>query len=255
MSTSRNLVVVRAGVSSLHRQWRNSDCVAREWDLVVSRYDGSPDNTPELLLLHHYRGAKLEGLLHLFNENPELLEIYDFFFLPDDDLLMAECDITRLFTLMNKYEVSLGQPSLTKDSFVSRHITVHNTFTSARFSNWVESMAPCFSKTALQNCLLSFGSNLTGWGVECLWSRLLETERIAVIDAVQARHTRPFGGPNHAHVSTRGGSALCEMIALFGRMDLRQPTIRLSGIVSLDDDVVFGDAFDPDDVRWLVSPW
>jgi len=251
---TRNLVIVRAGDSSLHPGWGRHE-QSSPWDLYVS-YFGERATCPydgdDVVA---FKGPKLAGVANYLSIRPNLLPEYDYIYLPDDDLETTAADISRLFDLMESCSLSLGQPSLSYDSFVSRNITLHNPNVLVRYTNWVESMAPCFSTDALALCQHTFTCNRTGWGQEILWCNMLAGTNIGIVDAVQVRHTRPFGGPNLSHAEHAGTSALCELAALLVKEKVRQPILRLNGIVTPDGRTLQGAEFNADDLQWLTAPW
>ena len=109
---SRNLVVVRAGDSSLHPRWF-VDADAADFDLIVSYYGDDParfrsprENRVDC------KGGKWNGVAALFAERPELLDRYDFFWLSDDDLETDARIVGGLFAAMARFDLTLAQPSL-----------------------------------------------------------------------------------------------------------------------------------------------
>ena len=234
MSSHTNLVIVRAGSHSLHRKWVLPASSERSWDLWVSSYEPGVLRDDAADFVSFEQGSKLTGVHALLQSNQHIFDRYNHVFLPDDDLEMTSDAITSLFTFAHEYRLALSQPSLSLESYVSREITLTNKTTLVRYTNWVESMAPCFSSSALRQCHGTFPLTLTGWGQEVLWCAALTSHRVGIVDAVQATHTRPFGGPNYAHAQQLGTNALCEMVAMFERHHLRQPLLRLSGVVTLE---------------------
>jgi hypothetical protein len=60
----------------------------------------------------------------------------------------------------------------------------------------VEVMAPLFNRFALEKCMPSFIANKSSWGLDSVWSKMLDypTTKLAVIDAIQMKHINPVGG-------------------------------------------------------------
>jgi hypothetical protein len=81
----RNLVVVRAGDSSLYPHWLAGDG-DRNWNLAVSYFGDDPDlfKTDDATRIDR-KGPKWQGL-HV-SKRPEFLTNYDYNLLPDDDLM------------------------------------------------------------------------------------------------------------------------------------------------------------------------
>lgn len=251
----RNLVIVRAGANSLHSLWLADAEAPRSWDLWVSVYDEmcSPPCVGDVQTFEP--GSKLTGLASLLQTSIDRMRDYEYIFIPDDDIEMNSGDINRLFVYMKQFDLVLAQPSLSLQSFISREITLNNRFTLLRLTNWIESMAPCFTFSSLEACASTFTSTHTGWGQEVLWCERLKGSRIGIIDGVQVTHTRPFGGPNYRQVQASGTNALCEMVALLACVKLQQPVLRVSGVVTTAGEELAGESFDPLDDRWLTAPW
>ncbi|MCU1642233.1 MAG: hypothetical protein JWN03_2508 [Nocardia sp.] len=204
--TKRNLVVLRAGDSSLHEQWLAGPH-PRNWDLVVSYFGDDPlrfrgDDVPRL----DRKGPKWPALHHVLTVDlAEVIDRYDYVWLPDDDLATDTASINDLFEYSARYRLSLAQPALTEDSYFSHEITLVDRRFELRYTDFVEIMAPCFSREFLTRYLPTFDKTQTGWGLDRHWPRFApNTSAIAIVDAVTVRHTRPVGGPNMAAARATG---------------------------------------------------
>jgi hypothetical protein len=205
----RNLVIVRAGNSSLHPAWL-SGAPERSWDLLVNYFGDDPDKYKDQDILRiDSKGPKWPALKELIETHREIIDRYDYVWLPDDDIATNAADINRLFEIARKYKLALCQPALSLNSYFSWGVTLKTMFTRLRYTNFVEIMVPCFDHDFLLRCLPSMGDNLSGFGLDFLWPHMLasEPDRIAIIDAVSVTHTRPVGGPNYALLRERGISA------------------------------------------------
>jgi hypothetical protein len=192
----RNLVVLRANAESLHGSWeRDVSDKDRSWDLCISYY-GSDDTFPpqdfaEYSCLQN-QDKKFTAVKKLMHRD-SLLWNYDYVMFPDDDLQMKWSDLNIAFSICNEYQLQLAQPSLVgpvnyesckqKPEFLMRFVTM------------VELMAPIFSNRALRACIPTFDLNNSGFGIDYVWSRLVDgpLTKIAVIDRVGIVHTRPTG--------------------------------------------------------------
>lgn len=195
-ASPRNLVVVRAGDRSLHPQWVAG--AAREFDLCVSYYGAEPDryrgDTP---LWEARKGPKWPCIGELLQARPALLEAYDTFWFPDDDLAVDTTTINRMFALFRGFGLALAQPALTPQSYHGHPMLLQRPGHVLRRTGFVEVMAPIFDRPALQACLPSFGHSRSGWGLDFVWPRLVgpaRREAIAILDATPVWHTRPLGG-------------------------------------------------------------
>ena len=215
MGLRPNLVLLRAGDTSIHPAWLQ---VSRErnWDLIVNYFGDDPDIFRDHCIRIDNKGAKLPGLFECITNNRELLTKYRYIWLPDDDLACKGDDITKMFELVESGGYQLAQPSLTHDSYFSHALTVHNPMFKMRYTSFIEIMAPCFESGFLDHLLPTFNLNISGWGVDHLWSQMLRSSdvRVGVIDEIQIRHTRPVGG-GQLYSLLKGRTAEEEMAELF----------------------------------------
>jgi len=222
MSTKRNLVVVRAGDASLHPRWL-LPLAERNWDLVVSYFgdDAQRYRKPEVLRLDA-KGPKWPALHTLLSPGGLDWQRYERVWLPDDDLDCRGSDINRLFDLSEALGLQLAQPALSWQSHISHVITLQQPGFSVRYTSFVEVMAPLLSRSFLQRVLPTLGANLSGWGLDYLWPRLVDVpgRHSAIIDCVTVTHTRPVGGPNYAVLAQNGKNAFTEMDELLARFGI-----------------------------------
>ena len=205
---NRFLVIVRAGDQSLHPAW-TSDLSTRDWDLVVSYFGDDP---------HRYRepgerriddkGQKYHGLSALLTRETFWRE-YDYLWLPDDDLAADQATISKVFAITAARELSLTQPALSWASYFSHPVTLLHPSFRLRWTGFVEVMAPCFRRSALEICLPTFVETVSGWGLNWAWPVLLpdNVENMAVIDETVITHTRPIGGPSYDRLKELGITA------------------------------------------------
>lgn len=190
------LVIVRAGDGSLHREWIAGE--RRDFDLFVSYYGDRPGRYQgDAEYYEQRRGPKWPCLAALLQQHPALLERYDAFWLPDDDISATPQLIGRMFALFQGFELSLAQPALTRDSPCSWDVVRQRPGCVLRYARFVEVMAPLFSRAALRTCLPSFAESRSGWGLDWLWPALCaagDPRAMAILDATPVRHTRPPGG-------------------------------------------------------------
>jgi hypothetical protein len=195
-SQSRNLVVVRAGDRSLHGAWLEGARAGR-YDLIVSYFGSDPKRfrSPEEHRVD-FRGGKWDGIHALFAQDPGLLERYDYFWFPDDDIEASSAGIGEMFRLMAEHDLALAQPALTHDSYFSFLLFLQCPSFRLRYTNVIEIMVPCLGRDILRIVLPLFRDTRTGFGLDFVWTRLLSDNRrkAAVLDCVTVRHTRPVGG-------------------------------------------------------------
>jgi hypothetical protein len=208
-ATRPNLVVLRAGESSIHAEWlKDAADEGRTWDLCISYYG---KDTRDLVSHHEYlthqpHQRKFEALYDLFSEESPLWR-YERIWFPDDDLLTTSSDIDRMFHLSRKHGLALCQPSLQQvpACHITHAITAQVAGQTMRFTTFVEVMCPLFSREALRICIGTFKGSKTGFGLDHLWPALLGWPRskIAILDNVALIHTRPFGQNYDLDFATR----------------------------------------------------
>lgn len=187
----KNCIISAVGANSLHRSWT---CKCRNnTDLHLIIYDNSYDSfkndTP---YISKGTGQKFKLVYKYLGHNKYLFEKYDYFFIPDDDVFIDDFNIDKLFIYMRKYNLEIAQPALTTMHYAFP-ITVRQPENEIRYTNFVEIMQPCFSRTALEKCLFTFNINESGWGMDFHWSSLVnyDQKRVAIIDDIMSVHTRP----------------------------------------------------------------
>lgn len=192
---SRNLVILRAGDASLHPDWIAGP--RRDFDLLVSYYGKDLGRYADSVdMQEDRRGPKWSCIADLLREQPQLIEQYDNFWFPDDDLAASTDVINRMFGLFRGLGLALAQPALTRNSYYSWKILLQQPDCVARYLSFVEVMAPIFTRESLRACLPTFSQSRSGWGMDWVWPGLIEQrpQTIAVLDATPVHHTRPLGG-------------------------------------------------------------
>lgn len=146
-------------------------------------------------LLKYYYTPESQGFKHQlykqFIEQYEILDKYDWIWMPDYDVQLERADIERLFAIAEDYNLNICQPSLTPSSFRSFDIVINDPTKLLRYTNYVEVMCPLFNTQALRKLLWTFVLTYSGWAQDFIWARDLQYERLAIIDDVQAAHVKP----------------------------------------------------------------
>ena len=190
-----NLVVVRMGDDgSIHSEWLQNQKNNRNWDLMISYYGKNPAFEPEECEWFEHRGnQKWPAIAEMFQEG--LFQNYQRVWFPDNDIRTTCEDINLLFATHQLFNLSLSQPALTQDSYISHEITRVQGDSLLRYTNFVEIMMPMFSQEALEKCALSFSAPGMAWGLDYVWPKLLAypSNKIAIIDRLPMCHTRPQG--------------------------------------------------------------
>lgn len=221
------LIVLRAGRSSIHRSWINA--AKGYMDVAISTYDDADFSADPVAYHHHIPGGKFEGVHDFYQNNPGLIDAYDYHWLVEDDLVLPHRTIVRVRELLARFRFPLSAPALSYDSFFSWPITVSNDRMLFRGTEFVEIMAPLMSGDFLRDALPEMGQTYSGWGLEWLWAKLAEDRNsfAAIWDDAPIVHTRPLGGNLYGSPRVTQVSPMQEMDNLMARYDLdRDRTFR-----------------------------
>ena len=197
----RNLIILRCGKNSLHKKWISSNA---NFDLFLLPYENFKAKTEKNCTLFPLMpGQKWPAISKFIKENINSVSKYDFIMLPDDDLLITALKLNKLFDQLNIDKPALSQPSLSYKSYYSHFITVKFPGLYARETSFVEIMTPIFHIEALTSLLWTFSLNSSGWGLEPLWFKVINStkfskcnSRLIIYDNISLTHTRKVGGQN-----------------------------------------------------------
>jgi len=186
------LAFVRAGAQSEHGRLIAED-PQRNWDCCVSWYIPPPGET---LAEYYSHGGfnKLDGFLEFARARPDYRD-YRYVMLLDDDVYLRPGDLSRFFTLCERYGTYLSQPGLRWFTHTTINALVRNPVCVLRSVTFVEVMAPCFSQAALTALLPTFGMTRSTWGTDLAWAGRIDGRHpIQVMDAIGMDHTRTGDG-------------------------------------------------------------
>ncbi|KQX10216.1 DUF707 domain-containing protein [Flavobacterium sp. Root420] len=195
-SVNKYCVLAAVGTSSLHHQWINHE---NTFDLHLIVYDDSYELfKSDSTYVTKNKGYKFKLIYNYLKDNEKLIDQYDFFYMPDDDISIDCYNVQKLFDYMEKYELSAAQPAIANSYFSHPH-TFQQENSILRYTNFVEIMQPCFSRDALRKVLYTFNESTSGWGIDFHWGIILNyTEfTMAIIDDVYSVHTRPVRSSHH----------------------------------------------------------
>lgn len=202
------LVFVRAGASSLHPDLLADD-PDRNWDCCVNLWADDPpregDIRPEYIEtggLNKFLGFQ-EVFARCLADKP-----YAYILMLDDDLRFKPGDISRFFTLCDRNDLQLAQPAIARGSHANHLLNIENPACKVRRVNFIEVMAPCFSRATLLRLLPTFSLTHCTWGIDYAWAAMMKDEPgLAIIDAVVMQHTKPMdvtGGPFYRKLQSIG---------------------------------------------------
>jgi hypothetical protein len=142
-------------------------------------------------------------------ETLDILEKYDYIWLPDWDVRISNESVNKLFMLAEQFNLDLCQPSLSSDSHMSWSITEYNPDSVVRLTNFVEVMCPLFKSSFLKEVLWTFDLNYSSWGLDFLWCEIGKEKTIGIIDSVIVKHERPIS--SHEWILPNGKTAHQEL--------------------------------------------
>ena len=201
--SKKALVVLRCGDASLHPEYVNQYA---DFDVVLSYFGNDlPYDLTHIQYAHYCKGSKWEGLNAFFQANPSIWQAYDYIWLPDDDLSSDVANINQFLQIAAQERFDLAQPGLTHNSYWSFLITRQVKGLRYRVSNFVEVMAPLFSRSAFAVCVDTFAENKSGFGLDFLWRTLLKGRKIGIIDQTPVFHTRPVGSAGNGMGAQKAG--------------------------------------------------
>jgi hypothetical protein len=221
----RNLLILRAGAEP-RPSFFFSLPNPRNFDIFVSYYSGPSKN--DILVAQAdgiYTGglSKFHSVHELARVYPDITD-YEHILVADEDLDFR-FSLDDFFTFCSVQGFDLAQASLTRDSYVSFALTRHNPGLSFRITNFVEVMAPCFSRRYFSKMLHSFNYSISGWGLDVYWGHHLGNEYVAaIVDDFQMRHCHPFepNGDFYLYLRSIGIDNHQELQAMLGRLGLNR---------------------------------
>jgi hypothetical protein len=244
----RYLLVVRAGNSSLHPAWLQGTA-RRNWDLIVHAYGTecpwSDQEGVEVIRATgpDIVGPKMRAMHSLYGQRRNDFLAYDYVCFADDDLAASVETFNLMFSMCDHFGLELAQPALTHDSYMGNWgITMENSSFLLRYTNFVEIMCPVFSRAFLELCAPTFIENMSGYGLDILWSSWVSSPwKIGILDACPVKHTRAsYSGQLYKTLARNGVSPDRELIDFIKKWHLVSPEQQVPGQVVVPTTVVNG---------------
>lgn len=185
-NSSNVLVICRVDNVDAAPKWAKSH--EKLYDCVLSQYGVDVDPCQ-----HFFAGGKWAGICDLLTKQPELLDQYEYFWLPDDDIETTPEDIYYFLNFCKSQNFELAQPALTPHSVYAYSITLANPYFQFRKTNFVELMMPFVKRNLLQRLLPILTNKHAALGVDWVWYTYVSKpgSQVAIVDAVQMGHYRP----------------------------------------------------------------
>jgi hypothetical protein len=213
------LVFVRSGASPVAQPAWPLNPADRKFD-VLANFFAPP--SPDCWLLEcadyvtsgglsKFHAAKL--LLH-----GEMLNRYAGVLFLDDDV-ETHFDPGAFATFVTQQGISLAQAALTPDSVAGHVVSLHHPSCAWRETNFVEVMAPFFTRALLTSAIEEFDRSISSWGLDVLWgARYAASHRIAIVDLFTMAHMRPSDlkeGAFYRYLETLGVDPMRELAQIF----------------------------------------
>jgi hypothetical protein len=238
-----NLVIVRIGGRSRHRTFGAGKPGNGSWDLALSTYEEVPSELVKgAKYVHHAAGGKWSGVFDFFRAHPELIDVYEYFWIPDDDITTGNSDVARLFEQVRRHRLELAQPSLTLNCPHYHHITLNNDAFAMRRTNFVELMVPVFHRDLLKKLMPMFERNWAGLGLDMIWPNFTSDQRTAVgiVDDVVVHHHGELGSFLYGKMRRAGIVPMIEYRENAKKFNIRARVPMAHGGVLQDGAVVNG---------------
>lgn len=182
------LVAAPIGHDHVIQDWVHGEV---HFDLALLDYTAEGVKNPPVA--RYYKQLRSFKWHMLADFLPEVIDQYDYFWFPDDDIVTTTADINRLFELFAASPFVLAQPALTLNSFYSWRILLQKGKGYRRVSH-VEVMCPIMTRDTVKKLLRTFKENQSSWGYDLAWTELLNRKNIGVLDQVAVWHSKPVGG-------------------------------------------------------------
>jgi len=169
--TCKNLVFTSCGDRNLFFDRWIKDY--RNYDLAVVHYG----NKKELFDLYKSvsvfcesrKASKFQNFSYFYKYYNGIFSNYDYIFILDDDIKISSEDINKMFDIAKEKNLSICQPSFSKNSKISHNITKNISDVRLTYTNFVEVNCPLFNKQSIVNLMDVYDDSLIGWGVDYLY--------------------------------------------------------------------------------------
>jgi hypothetical protein len=229
----RFLVMIRCGSGIRPSLFHEAIPDDRNFDVAVNYFapphrDDYFHRHAEFLVsggLSKYHAAKL--LMH-----HGILGRYEGVYLLDDDIEL-HFDPSDFLAYCGANGFAMAQAALTDASDGAYRITFHHPGFEYRLTNFIEVMAPYFSRSFLLNVVERFDLSISTWGLDVLWgSSLAEHDLAAIVDRFRMSHLRKRdydSGAFYAYLRSRGIDCVAELNSVLATLGISAYEIRFEG--------------------------
>jgi hypothetical protein len=237
----RHLVFIRCGSNVREALFRQRPPDTRSFDLALNFYapphaeDALFDNAEYVVAggMSKYHAAKR------FFETGYLGRYEGVYFLDED--IELHFDLSEFLRYCEDKRFAIAQASLSHASDGAWRITYNHPVFEYRLTNFVEVMAPYFSKRFLESVVETFDASISTYGLDVLWgSRLGADDTAAIVDRYQMSHLkqRELGtGAYYTYLRSIGIDCFAEMRSILGKLGIARYPVMMKGGVQIMESV------------------
>jgi hypothetical protein len=240
----RFLIMIRCGSSVRPSLFQGPLATERNFDVAVNYF--APPHPDDFF----YQGAEflVSGGFSKFHAAKQvlhagLLDKYEGLYFLDDDVEL-HFDPSIFLEYCSTKAFAIAQASLTHPSDGAWRITFRHPGFEYRLTNFVEVMAPYFSRDFLMTVVEAFDMSISTYGLDVFWGSQLEAgQNAAIIDNFQMSHrkTRDLSdGAYYAYLKSLGIDYIDEMKNVLTTLGIESYPIRLKGGVDIVESVRVG---------------
>jgi len=187
------------------------NCEAKSW---LENFPDKPDYETKIILVYYGKNrlfkntftdtriniiedaspSKFEKFLKYVEKGVIEISDFDLIWIVDDDIRISNKNILNFFNSFLKYDLEIAQPGCLGFAMGKQIVRRDSRFI-LRYSNYVDGIAPIFSRSALLKCIQTFRDCKSGRGIDHVWAALLGNpkNKIAIIDSSVMYHMKPSG--------------------------------------------------------------
>jgi len=164
------------------------------FDFLLFVWDGSRFDEPEFedCRVIYEAGNKWAFMQKYLT--PELVSNYEFVFAWDDDIDILDFSASHFLEIMRRNHLEMAQPALTHDSYAWHKITLRQSDSIGKYTDFVEIMAQVFTSSAWLKFRAILEPEWNPWAYGCdeIAKSRCGFTNIGIIDCEKVRHTQPL---------------------------------------------------------------
>ena len=157
--------------TSFDKLWINEQM---DYDIYVIYYGNNEDiyerYKSKVTYIDKRKGSKYQNFKYFYDNNKNIIDKYDRFFILDDDIIFNVKDINDMFKISRKYNLDICGPSFSNEGKISwNRINEHKPNLLLEYTNFVENNTALFSNKSLEKLMKVIDYTLIGWGIDYLY--------------------------------------------------------------------------------------